>query len=51
MASFIPSASSTAYDLLDDPVANGGLGSAFTGPSTPSKSTRRTTAIDIDAQT
>ncbi|KAG8973930.1 substrate-specific activator of APC-dependent proteolysis [Tulasnella sp. 425] len=48
---FIPSASSTAYDLLDDPVANGGLGSAFTGPSTPSKSTRRTTAIDIDAQT
>ncbi|KAG8960110.1 hypothetical protein FRC05_007058, partial [Tulasnella sp. 425] len=47
---FIPSASSTAYDLLD-PVANGGLGSAFTGPSTPSKSTKRTMAIGIDAQT
>lgn len=36
---------------MDDPLANGSMGSVFGGPSTPSKSAKRVVAIDMDAQT
>ncbi|KAG8982876.1 substrate-specific activator of APC-dependent proteolysis [Tulasnella sp. JGI-2019a] len=47
---FIPVAATGPYGLLDDSTTNGGLGSAFSGPSTPSKSqTKR--FMEMDAQT
>ncbi|KAG8869502.1 substrate-specific activator of APC-dependent proteolysis, partial [Tulasnella sp. 332] len=47
---FIPTSATGAYSLLDDSISNGGLGSAFAGPSTPSKSQAKR-FIEMDAQT
>ncbi|KAG8897906.1 substrate-specific activator of APC-dependent proteolysis [Tulasnella sp. 403] len=48
---FIPATSTNGFGTLDDPLTNGGIGSAFSGPSTPSKTAKRPVPIDMDAQT